>query len=43
MTAAVPNMTITLPNMATTVRIIFRFITLLFLGKGGRAGSRGAL
>ena len=38
MTAAVPNMTITLTNMAATVRIIFRFITLLFLGKGGVQG-----
>lgn len=38
MTAAVPNMTITLPNIAATVRIVFRFITLLFLGKGGVQG-----
>jgi hypothetical protein len=40
MTAAVPNMTITLPNIAATVRITFRFITLLFLGKGGGKESR---
>jgi hypothetical protein len=38
MIAAVPNMTTTLPNIAATVRIIFRFITLLFLGKGGVQG-----
>ena len=38
MTAAVPNMTTKLPNIAATVRITFRFITLLFLGKGGVQG-----